>query len=344
MKKEKDITHQIPTIKDVALAAGVSLKTVSRVINESNDVSSETRQKVLEAIKKVGYRPNAIARSLRVKKTFSIGVIIADITNSFYSTLVRGIEDVALSRNYSILLANSDEMLKKEKMYIKVFVEKQVEGLIIVPSAGSQEYLKTLLKHLPIVFVDRDANEIEASTVKVENKNGAYMLTRHLIQHGYSRIAFICHDVNLSTGKERFDGFEEALKESNIELVAGLIKIGNRTIDDAFEAVRDIINNNIRPQAIFTSNNIMAQGVMKALEYFSLEIPRDIALVSFDDFQLSEIFRPHLTVVSQPAYDIGRCAAELLFKQMEKGIKPEKIILPVELVIRESCGCFKKGI
>jgi len=250
---------------------------------------------------------------------------------------------VAVEKNYNILLANSDEMLKKEKMYTKVFMEKQIEGLIVVPSAGSQEYMRLYASHLPIVFVDRKPNDIEASTVGVDNFYGAYALTNHLIQHGYSRIAFVCHDVNFSTGKERYNAFREALQKANIEMFDEYIKIGNRTIEDAFAATVDIIRQQIRPQAIFASNNVMVLGIMKALVAHKLEIPRDIALAVFDDLPFSEIFRPYLTAVSQPTYEMGKLAAQVLFEQMEKGITNEKITLPVQIVIRESCGCPRRG-
>jgi len=343
LKAETEMITRTPTIKDVALKAEVSLKTVSRVINESDDVSTETRQKVLETIKKVGYRPNALARGLRVKKTFSIGVIIADITNSFHNVLVRGIEDVALSKNYSILLANSDEMLKKEKMYARLFMERQVEGLIIVPSAGSQDYLKSFARYLPIVFVDRKPKDFDASMVGVDNFCGAYSLTNHLIEHGYDRIALICHDLNFSTGKERYDAFIEALQKAHIKPVEEYIKIGNRTIEDAFVATESIVRANIRPQAIFASNNVMALGVMKALDTHKLEVPKDIAIVAFDDFPFFEIFRPYITTVSQPVYEMGKMAAQVLFEQMSNGIRNENFTLPIQLVVRESCGCVRRG-
>ncbi|ADL08608.1 LacI family DNA-binding transcriptional regulator [Thermosediminibacter oceani] len=335
----KNIRKQ-PTIKDVAREAGVSLKTVSRVINNSSKVKPETREKVLKAIKTLGYRPNAVARGLRIKKTYSIGVIIADITNNFYSNIVRGIEDVALSRNYSMLLANSDEMLSKEKLYTRVFTEKQIEGMIIVPSAGSKEYLKPLLKNVPIVFIDRDVEELEVSSVTVDNERGAYELTKHLIvDHGYTKIAYISHTMGVTTSDKRYEGFKRALYEFGITPIAELIKLDNKTAQDGYRATKEIISSGNRPQAIFTSNNVMALGAMKALEYYSLEAPRDIALVTFDDIKWAEGFRPHLTVMSQPAYEIGRHAANILFKQMDGESKLEKVVLPTQLIIRDSCGC-----
>lgn len=328
-----------PTMKDVAKYAGVSLKTVSRAINNSEKVRPETREKIFDAIKILGYRPNAVARSLRMKKTYSIGVIIADITNSFYSQIVRGIEDIALNRNYSILLANSDEIQKKEKFYTQVFIEKQVDGLIIVPSAGSKDYLKSVVKQIPVVLVDRDIKELELSSVTVDNETAAYNLTCHLLKHGYTKIGYISHTVEVTSGRKRLEGFKRALIDNHIELPKKYLKLNNKTVQDAFYAMQELIKGDHMPQAIFTSNNIMAAGVIKALDYYGLKPPTDIALVTFDDFKLADCFKPRLTVVSQPSYKIGKKAAEVLFKHLDGNREIEKIVLPTELIIRESCGC-----
>ncbi|SMB90865.1 transcriptional regulator, LacI family [Thermanaeromonas toyohensis ToBE] len=342
---KKDTFRSIPTIKDVAIAAGVSLKTVSRVINNSDNVRPETREKVLAAIKAIGYQPNAIARSLRVKKTYTIGVIIADITNSFYSAIVRGIEDVAVSKNYSVLIANSDEVLKKEKLYARVFVEKQVEGMIIVPASGSQKYLENLAGHLPLVFVDRYPEGISAPVVKVENEKGAYDLTSHLLDHGYEEIAFIGYEPALTTAQERFAGFQKALQERGLKPRPELIKTGNKTVLDAYHATEEVLKQPRRPQAIFAANNFMMQGALRALNHAGLEVPRDVAVVGFDDFEMADAFRPRLTVVSQPAYTIGREAACLLFSKMEnRSGGAEAVVLPTELIIRESCGCLRRKL
>lgn len=331
----------LPTIKDVAKAANVSLKTVSRVINKNENVRPETRNKVLSAVKAIGYQPNAIARSLRIKKTYTIGVIIADITNSFYSVMVRGIEDVAVSKEYSVIIADSNEMIEKEKRYSRNFAEKQVEGLIIVPASGSQKYLEVLSERFPIVFLDRCGEGIKTSVVKVENERGAYVLTKHLLKHGYHEIAFIGYSHSLSTGQERFVGFEKALKEQGVNLSPELVKTGNKTVQDAFLATQELLRRLPRPQAIFAGNNLMVQGALRALNHAGLEVSRDIALVGFDDFDMADTFRPRLTVVSQPAYEMGRQAAHLLFGKMENAAaEAQEVVFPVELVIRESCGCL----
>jgi LacI family transcriptional regulator len=330
----------VPTIKDVACLAGVSLKTVSRVINQDKGVSEKTREKVLAAIEAIGYRPNALARGLRAKRTYTIGVVIADITNSFYSSIVRGIEDEAFSRNYSVLVANSDELLEKEKLYVRVFAEKRVEGIIIVPAIGSQGYLKDLAPRIPLVFVDRPPCDFSGPVVKAENTEGAYALTRHLLEHGFENIAFVASDLRIATVRERFSGFWRALQERGLEVPHDFVKDGNKTVQDAYQATRELFALPCQPRAIFAANNLMLQGVLRAVEEAGFSVPQDVTVVGFDDFEMADIFRPRLTVAAQPAYAMGQKAASLLFRRMEGNCQgEERIVLPVELVLRESCGC-----
>lgn len=334
MRKQK----YIPTIKDVAKNAGVSVKTASRVINNFPNVRPQTKKKVLEAAKKLGYRPNALAKSLRIQRSYTIGVIISDIANNFFGTVMKGIENVAISKNYNIIFANSDENIQKEKMYCKLFIEKQVEGIIIIPAPGSQSYLNDYVKDIPIVFVDREPKDFEGPVVKVDNEDGAYKLTKHLVaDHGYQKVTFLATDLNINPVSERFQGYKKAVEEYGLELI---IKDGNRTVEDGYMATEAMLKNN-RPQAIFACNHVMALGAIKAVKKYFLEIPRDIAVVGFDDFESAEVFRPYLTVVSQTPYEMGKYAAEILFKQIENDSKDNrKIIMPVELKNRESCGCL----
>ncbi|KLU60678.1 catabolite control protein A [Peptococcaceae bacterium CEB3] len=345
MSVKEDSEKSLPTIKDVAEAANVSLKTVSRVINKNEKVRAETRDRVLLAAKALGYQPNAIARSLRSKKTYTIGVLIADITNGFFSAMVRGIEEVAVARDYSVIIADTNEMLKKERRYSRIFAEKQVEGLIVVPALGSQKYLENLAKRFPIVFLDRCGEGINTSVVKVENERGAYELTKHLLEHGYREVAYVGDSESLSTAQGRFAGFARALKESGVHLSPAFIKAGNRTVQDAYSAAQELLRCLPRPQAVFAGNNLMVQGTLRALSRAGLEVPRDLALVGFDDFEMADTLRPRLTVVSQPVYEMGRQAANILFGQMENASRErQEVVFPVELIIRESCGCLGRSL
>jgi len=351
--RKDNSSRRTPTIRDVAQAAGVSLKTVSRVINGDKGVSAETRKRVLAAIEALGYRPNALARSLRGRKTYTIGVIITDITNGFFSTIVRGIEDEAFARNYSVLVANSDELLEKEKLYVRIFVEKQVDGLIIVPATGSQEYLRDLASHIPLVFVDRPPRDFSGPVVQVENREGAYRLTRHLLEHGFERLAFLASDLRLPTVQERFAGFRKAMDEAGIVLHPEMVKDGAKTIHEAHRKTHELFVLPLRPQAIFAANNLVVQGVLKAIRERNLRIPQDVAVVGFDDFEMADLVQPRLTVVAQPAYALGKEAAVLLFSRMTcPSLAGETVVLPVEVVLRGSCGCedapqeemFLKGV
>ncbi|MEW9081791.1 LacI family DNA-binding transcriptional regulator [Caldanaerobacter subterraneus] len=335
MKKHKTS----PTIKDVAEYAGVSVKTVSRVINDSSEVKDSTRKKVLDAIEKLGYRPNALAKSLRMKRTYTIGVIISDIANSFFGNVMKGIENVAIKNQYNIIFANSDENIEKEKMYYQFFIEKQVEGMIIIPAPGSQSYLKKHAGLIPMVFVDRKPKDWDGIVVKVNNEEGAYLLTKHLIEvHGYRSIVFLATELDIDPVGERFEGYKKAMEEANLKV---RVIEGNRTIEDGCEAIEKVLFSN-KPQAIFGCNHVMTLGAIKATKKYSLEVPRDIAVVEFDDFESGDVLRPYLTAVAQDPYKMGEYAAELLFKQITKNefIKEKEIIIPVELKFRESCGCL----
>lgn len=335
--------HRIsPTIEDVARYAGVSMKTVSRVINNSSGVKDSTRQKVLKAIEELGYRPNALAKSLRIKKTYTIGVIISDIGNRFFGNVMKGIENVAIKNQYNIIFANSDENIEKEKMYYEFFIEKRVEGMIIIPAPGSQSYLKNHRSNIPIVFIDRSPRDFDGIVVKGDNRNGAYLLTRHLVEvHGYKNILFLATDLNIEPIRERFEGYKKAIVEAGLEVQ---VIDGNRTIDDGCRAIKKILFDN-KPQAILGSNYVMTLGAIKAAKSYFLEVPRDIAVVGYDGFEGGDVLRPYLTSIIQEPYEMGECAAELLFKQIirNKVIAEKEVILPVKMILRESCGCLYIG-
>lgn len=237
------------------------------------------------------------------------------------------------------MVANSDELLEKEKLYVRVFAEKQVDGLVIVPAIGSQGYLKDVLHHVPVVFVDRPPRDFAGPVVKVENEAGAWKLTHHLLEHGFENIAFVSSDLRLPTVAERFKGFQRALEESGKVVRSELVKDGNKTACDAYRAAGELLALSNRPQAIFAANNLMVQGVLRAVKELGLRVPQDIAVVGFDDFEMAEIVQPHLTVVAQPAYDLGRTSAMLLFARIDGKALQEEIVLPVELIVRGSCGC-----
>ena len=330
-------------IRDVAQAAKVSVATVSHVINESRYVAPETKERVLKAVAQLKYQRDGIARSLRRSKTDTIGVIISDITNPFFADLVRGIEDAiyALDEPHHFILCNTEENEEKERLYLNVLLEKRVEGLIVAPAGGNQEeFCRVLATEVPLVFVDRTLPGVAADSIGVDNREAARKAVSHLIKVGHRRIAIIEALLNADAIAERVEGYREALAAAGIDRDASLELACASSIEEARRAGQSLRNLRLRPDAVFCTNNFMTLGVMQALTESGLECPKDIALVSFDDFPWATAFRPRLTAVSQPSYQMGREAVTLLFDRITKARigNPVRMVLGTELIIRESSG------
>ena len=331
------------TIHDVARAAGVSSATVSHVINNSRFVTAETRQRVLDAIAQLRYRRDGIARSLRRAKTSTIGVIISDITNPFFSDLVRGIEDSIYGREagYNIILCNTDEHGDRERMYLDVLQEKRIEGLIIVPAGGNEDYFEELVATgLPIVFADRFLEGVQADAVLVDNRDGAHRLTRHLIACGHRRIGALAQALTTASVGDRLAGFRQALAEAGIAFEPDLVVKAHPSIEQAHLGGLTLLDRPDRPEAVFCASNFMTLGLLQAITERGLECPRDIAVVGIDDFPWAAAFSPRLTAFAQPAYALGAAAVDLLFGRIEHGRigRPVHRVLKGELVIRDSGG------
>lgn len=327
-------------MKDVARLAGVSPTTVSHIINKSRFVSEETRHRVLEAMRELNYQPNAIARSLRRKATHTIGLVISDISNPFFTGLVRGSEDVANKHGYSIILCNTDEDPEKERMYVAVLHQKQIDGLIIAPAAGDHGYLCKLIEDgYPVVFVDRYLEAVPADAVVVDNECAAYEAVMHLIRLGHRRIGMIGGVPGISSTTERASGYERALRESGIPVDRALIIEGNSRVNGGYNGLTALLSGPQPPTAVFVVNNLMTIGAMLAIRDKGLRCPEDIAVVGFDDFEWASAFRPYLTVVAQPVYKLGETATQVLIDRIRgRRRRPQKTVLPAKLVVRESCG------
>ncbi len=329
------------TIYDVAKEAGVSPMTVSRVINGKRGVKPETREKVLKAIEKLGYTPNSLARSFVLQKTHTIGLIISDITNPFFTTLARGVEDTAMGKNYSVILCNTDEKPEKEQIYLEVLARKRIDGILLASSTGKKSTLKTIfLRNIPLVLIDRKIEGLDnVDVVKGDNVFGAYLLIKNLIDLGHRRIGIILGYKHISTFYERLEGYKKALMEANLPIDDTLIKFGKPSKDSGFKLTMELLNMPNPPTAIFGGNNFISIGVMIAIRELGLKIPDDISLVSFDDIEVMSQVYPFLTVISQPAYSMGVIATELLIRRIEDKDKikeKREIILKPELIIRES--------
>ncbi|MDE0530612.1 MAG: LacI family DNA-binding transcriptional regulator [Albidovulum sp.] len=333
----------MPTIHDVARRAGVSSATVSHVINNSRYVAPHTRSKVLVAIESLQYRQNAVARSLRRNRTGTIGLMISDISNPYFSNLVRGVEDAVYERedNCKLILCNTDENSEKERLCIEMLLEKRVDGLILAPVGGNVEFLQNLAEGaFPLVMVDRFLEAVSADSVVVDNRAAAFALTDHLIRLGHRRVAVVMAELTASSIEERIDGYKDAHSNAGIALEPDLFIHSNSDIDSAHRASAALLASESAPSAVFCTNNFMTLGMIRALNMSGKRCPEDIAVVGFDDFHLADSFRPPLTVAAQPAYEIGQEAAKLLFDRVSGKVSRsyKKTVLETSLLIRGSCG------
>jgi LacI family transcriptional regulator len=328
------------TTKDVALRAGVSVSTVSHVLNATRFVAPERRERVLLAMRDLGYEPNAVARSLRVNRSRAIGLIISDIGNPFFTAVVRGVEDAAQAAGYIVILCNSDEDPDKEETYLRQLRSNRVDGLILAPAGVAHAYLRALVRQAsPVVFIDREVPTLEVSAVVLANEPAAYAAVGHLIELGHRRIGMIIGRPEVSTTAQRRAGYERALLGARVEIDPRLVQEGGSKVEPGREAADRLLDLAERPTAIFSANNQMTIGALAAFEERGVRVPDDMAVVSFDDFAWAGFFRPPLTTVAQPTYELGRRAIEVLLRRIEDGsAPPERIELPGTLVVRDSCG------
>ena len=329
------------TIKDVAAHAGVSVATVSAVINRNKYVSPNLAQRVQESITALGYERNSLAQSLKKQTSQTIGLIVSDITNPFFTSVVRGVENVANARGYSLILGNSDEDLKKEMGYMHLLESKRADGLIVAFTLGNHEYLHSWPAHrLPLVGIDRLPDDACIDAVLIDNVAGARHAVEHLITLGHERIGIVTGLPGITTTEERLIGYQRALAAHGIPLDPALIVEGNSRIDGGERAALQLLTREVaRPTALFVTSGLMIISALQAINQMGLRCPEDIALVGFDDFEWAAVMYPRLTTVSQPTYEIGQKAAQLLFDRLEKRDAPPQVVrLQPQLIIRESSG------
>jgi LacI family transcriptional regulator/LacI family repressor for deo operon, udp, cdd, tsx, nupC, and nupG len=332
------------TVKDVADLAGVSTATVSRVLNNHPQVADETRSKVLWAMEELGYQPSRVARRLRMEVSQILGLIISDIANPFFTSVVRGIEDIAYANQYSLLLCNSDEDPAREKLYVNVLQAERVAGIVISPADENSTSCEPLLRNdVPVVAMDRRLCQFDVDTVLVDNVKGAYQATSHLIRLGHRRIGLIGGPSRITTGRERLEGYEKALSEYGLELDQSLIKIGDFKQESGYQRACELLEMDDPPTAIFAANNLMTLGALNAIHEKGLSIPRDVAIVGFDDMPWAPSLDPPLTAVAQPTYELGCTAANLLLQRIaDKDREIVEMKLEPTLIIRDSCGHNEK--
>jgi LacI family transcriptional regulator len=331
----------VPTISDVAKRAGVSPATVSRVIQGAQNVRPDTRARVERAIAELGYVPSAVAQSLRSKRTRALALVVPDITNTFWTTVARGVEDVAQEHDYAVFLGNTDEDPAKQLRYLDFLVSQQVDGVLIAPYASDARHLDKLRsRNIPTIILDRRIDGWDVDSVYADSLSGARALVQHLIGLGHRRIAMVSGPINTSTAEDRVAGYCMALTEAGIPIDPELIRRGEYRIVSGEDLTYRLLDAGLDPTAIFAANNALAMGVIDALAQRKLRIPQDIALVCFDDLPNTSHLFPFLTVVAQPVYDMGMHGAQLLLSRLESkaALQPRHVVLPTRLIIRHSCG------
>jgi LacI family transcriptional regulator len=330
------------TIKDVALRANVSVTTVSHVVNSTRFVSEDSRQRVNEAIAVLKYVPSALARSLKNNRTYTIGMMIPNCTNPFFAELIRGIEDTCFASNFNVILCNSDEDSNKQRKYIRVLMEKQVDGLIVF-SLGDDKQLSVLLAetNVPQILLDREVDQIKADLVKVDHEAGGWIATRHFIDLGHRRIACITGPLDLTSARQRLHGYRRALNEAGLEVNPQWEVEGGFTSENGYLAMQRLLVLGHRPSAVFASNDLMALGALCAATRHGLRVPQDISVVGFDDIALAAYTSPPLTTVAQPKHQLGSMAANFLMDRIVHPDRPlRREIFQPQLCLRQSTMAY----
>lgn len=325
-------------IAEVARRAGVSTATVSRVLSGKAYVSDDLRQRVLDAVERLNYRPSRVARTLRAQRSHTIGLIVSDIQNPFFTSVARAVEDTAYLQQYAVILCNSDEDAAKEAMYINIMISEQVAGVILAPTTNNSDAYQRLAEmNVPAVVIDRRVPGLDVDTVVVDNLSAARELVEHLISNGHQRIAAVVGPPASSTYEERLRGYQEALQAHRLPVDPELIRTGSPRVLTGHQMTYDLLKLPAPPTAIFTGNNLLTIGALRAIHEKGLRIPDDIALAAFDEMDWMFFLTPALTVVAQPTYNLGQVAVDLLLQRLDSPLRPrQEIVLTPALHIRES--------
>lgn len=332
------------TIRDVAKRAGVAPITVSRVLNNSGYVKPETRRRVELAATDLHYVPNMLAHSFRSNRTNTLALVVTDITNPFWTTVARGVEDVANAHSYSVLFCNTDENEAKQAAYLEALLRRRVDGVLLAPATSSGAAVETLLRQqVAVVVLDRRVQGVAVDTVRGDSFNGAYLLVKHLTALGHRRIALLAGPSDLSVSQERATGYVQALQEVGLPIDPQLSLFGEFTVESGCAMMEKVLATRPRPTAIFAASNFIAAGALTAMRRAGLHMPEDMSVVVFDDLPDPYVTPPVLTVVVQPAYELGQRAARRLLAKLEmngaeEGDEVCDIVLPVRLIIRTSAA------
>ena len=332
-----------PTLQQVANQAGVSPATVSRVLNGYPHVRADVRQRVLDAIAKLQYRPNRVAQRLRGNHSRLIGIVVTDITNPFFSTIMASIEQVFFEYGYSVLMSNTSADIRKELDYLNMMENEGVAGLIVAPTSENVKRVVEMAEGgLPLVVIDRRLKNSEArhlDMVLADNTEGAYRAVNHLIRLGHKRVGLIGGPQHLTSGRERLEGYYMAMREAGLPVLEEWVQLGDHRSDSGFALMNKLLECRSPITAVFTGNNMMTLGALNALHMKGKRIPQEMAIVGFDDMEWSTSLNPPLTAVSQSTAEMGVQAAKLLLERIAEPILPMRAVtLKTELRVRQSCG------
>lgn len=331
------------TIDDVAKIAGVSKTTVSRIINGNYEhTKEETRNRILQVIKELDYRPNALAKGLKSMRTNVIGIVLSNLKNPFWTTVLEGVEDTCRTLGYNLMVCNSNEDPKMEEQYITEFRMRQVDGIVINPTARNMELYQRLIESkYPLVVVNRKIPDIQVQNIVMDNVKGATLAVHQLLRNGRKRVAaFVYRNLNVSTWTERVEGYRSAMLERGFHPEDLRIFELEQQSEKTEHMIMQYLREHPDTDAIFSTNNMMTLKIMKAVKELGLRIPDDIAIVSYDETVWSEHLDPPLTTISQPGQEMGKLAAKMLIKMVnaKRQPKPETIVLEPRIIVRTSCG------
>lgn len=327
------------TIYDVAREAGVSMATVSRVVNNNPNVKPQTRKKVFEAIDRLGYRPNAVARGLASKKTTTVGVVIPDISNAIFAEVARGIEDIANMYHYNIILCNADKKKEKEIRVVNTLLEKQVDGLLFMGGVVTDEHIEAFrTSSVPVVLCATTSADEVIPSVDIDHEAAAFDAVELLLAKGHRKIGMISGTLqDPALGYMRYQGYKRALEKAGIPLREDYVRVGNYRYESGLEVMKYFLELNDRPTAIFAATDEMAIGAIHTIQDHGQTVPDDFSVISIDNVRMASMVRPQLTTIAQPMYDIGAVSMRLLTKLMNKEqVTQSKVILPHETIQRKS--------
>ena len=331
------------SLKDIASKVGVSTALVSYVLNgleKEKRVGPEIVKKIKEAAKELNYKPNQIARSLRKGSTNTIGLIVADIANPFFGQLARIVEDEAGKFNYTVIIGSSDENSTKSASLIDTLLDRQVDGFIIVPSEGCDEEIKTLVqREVPVVLIDRFLPEVSTNYIVLDNFKATYEAVNHFITKGYKRIAMIAYKSSLIHMQERIRGYKEAMKDNQLQDAIQIKELlYDRVKEDMDKGVGELLNGNIKPDALLFATNALSIAGLYAIKKYNLKVPEDVAIIGFDGNEAFDFYYPPITYIEQPIEEMGKESVRVLLEQIHGSTKPVHVELKHQLIIRESCG------